>query len=145
MLRRLIPVLLLVATVSLVTPTTSAAYPASVERWRPYLHKKLVEYGVYTPAFEDRALHIMYRESGGSPTAGHRSGCYGLYQFKRGFGAELHYYAGYFDLVRKRTEYRIFRVLEQHAITRLHRLAAEATRLLISLRNQKTAIHSSAQ
>ena len=85
MLRRLIPVLLLAATVSLATPTTSAAYPASVERWRPYLHKKLVEYGVYTPAFEDRALHIMYRESGGSPTAGHRSGCYGLYQFNRGW------------------------------------------------------------
>ena len=39
---------------------------------------------------------------------------YGLYHFKKGFGADLHYSAGYFDMVVKRLEYRLLRFAEQH-------------------------------
>jgi lipid II:glycine glycyltransferase (peptidoglycan interpeptide bridge formation enzyme) len=42
------------------------------------------------------------------------SGGYGLYNFKKGFGAELHYYAGYFDLPISASGYGLFRFLEQH-------------------------------
>ena len=84
MIRRPMTVILaLVFALSIATP--AHAYPQSVERWRPYLHKKLVEYGVHTDAFENRALHIMASESGGNPRAGHVYGCYGLYQFNRGW------------------------------------------------------------
>lgn len=39
----------------------------------------------------------------------------GVYEFKKGFGAELRYYAGYFDLVGYPALYSLFRVAERHA------------------------------
>ena len=75
-------ILALCFAISIATP--AYAFPQSVERWRPYLHKKLVEYAVYSPAFEEKALSIMYRESGGNPKASNGA-CVGLYQFDRGW------------------------------------------------------------
>ncbi|MFZ0420463.1 MAG: peptidoglycan bridge formation glycyltransferase FemA/FemB family protein [Candidatus Sulfotelmatobacter sp.] len=39
----------------------------------------------------------------------------GVYEFKKGFGAGLRYYAGYFDLVGYPALYSLFRVAERHA------------------------------
>jgi lipid II:glycine glycyltransferase (peptidoglycan interpeptide bridge formation enzyme) len=44
-----------------------------------------------------------------------------LYNFKKGFGSELRYYAGYFDLVGIKTLYAAFRILEAHASRALYR------------------------
>ena len=59
---------------------------------------------------------------------------YGLYQFKRGFGAELHYYAGYFDLVRLESTYSMIRYFEKNIVGRLHHLAAKTVASLMQFR-----------
>lgn len=41
---------------------------------------------------------------------------YGLYHFKKGFGAELVYLTGYYDLVFDRTRYSAFRLFEEKAL-----------------------------
>ncbi|MHB8412001.1 MAG: lipid II:glycine glycyltransferase FemX [Candidatus Acidiferrales bacterium] len=46
------------------------------------------------------------------PKEGNRG--YGLYSYKKGFGAELVYSAGYFELVRREIPYRLLRFAEQH-------------------------------
>lgn len=46
------------------------------------------------------------------PKAGNRG--YGVYDFKKGFGADLNYSAGYFDMVLKPIEYRLLRFAELH-------------------------------
>jgi lipid II:glycine glycyltransferase (peptidoglycan interpeptide bridge formation enzyme)/RimJ/RimL family protein N-acetyltransferase len=51
---------------------------------------------------------------------------YPLYHYKKGFGAELYFYAGYFDMVGDELKYRIFRFLERNA-------TGNASRLFIGL------------
>jgi lipid II:glycine glycyltransferase (peptidoglycan interpeptide bridge formation enzyme) len=52
---------------------------------------------------------------------------YGLYHFKKGFGAELRYYGGYFDLVASPIGYRTFRYLESRLGGSAYRLLAKMT------------------
>lgn len=51
------------------------------------------------------------------PVEGHRG--FGLYQYKKGFGARLHYTAGYLDLVGKPLQYSAVRFAERHAYSKL--------------------------
>lgn len=46
------------------------------------------------------------------PKEGNRG--YGLYNYKKGFGADLLYSAGYFDLAHRSSLYRVFRFMEEH-------------------------------
>lgn len=47
---------------------------------------------------------------------------FGLYNFKKGLGAELHYSAGYFDLVVGRFRYAAFRLAETHLAGTLYQI-----------------------
>jgi peptidoglycan pentaglycine glycine transferase (the first glycine) len=71
------------------------------------------------------------------PREGNRG--YNLYQFKRGFNAELFYYAGYFDLVRGGVGHWVVRWLEKDVIWRLQRLASKAAGLLVAVRRQEVS------
>jgi lipid II:glycine glycyltransferase (peptidoglycan interpeptide bridge formation enzyme) len=57
------------------------------------------------------------------PQEGNRG--FGIYQFKKDLGAELHYYAGYFDLTSKPALYAFFRFLEREAIPRAYTTAGK--------------------
>ena len=80
-----IPILFVLAAIMLLgTASQALAYPTSVERWRPVVRKELKARGCYSRWAENKAMHIMYRESRGRPKA--RNGQYaGLYQFGRGW------------------------------------------------------------
>jgi lipid II:glycine glycyltransferase (peptidoglycan interpeptide bridge formation enzyme) len=50
---------------------------------------------------------------------------FGVYNYKKGFGAAVCYSAGLFDLVNSRTGYEVFRFFERRALPRAHKLAGE--------------------
>jgi len=54
---------------------------------------------------------LMATGTGYPPNEGNRG--YGLYHFKKGFGADLNYSAGYFDMVVKLPQYHLLRFAEQ--------------------------------
>lgn len=62
------------------------------------------------------------------PTEGNRG--YGLYRFKRGFGAQERYCAGYFDLVGSPLRWRMFRWFETKAGARIYALRTPLKALL---------------
>ena len=78
MLRRLIPVTMLCL---FLFPTHALAFDSQVEQWRPIVRQELTEHNVYSEFWEDKALSIMQRESGGFAGIRSRSGCVGLFQY----------------------------------------------------------------
>jgi len=75
----------------------------------PALHWKAIQWA--------KSIGCTRYELGGAgtsypPKLGNRG--YGLYDFKKALGADLHYLAGYFDMVIKPMEYRLLRFAEQH-------------------------------
>jgi peptidoglycan pentaglycine glycine transferase (the first glycine) len=54
---------------------------------------------------------------------------YGLYHFKKGFGAELLYLTGYYDLVFDQSRYRVFRLFEEKVLPLAMRALASVRRL----------------
>jgi len=63
------------------------------------------------------------------PVSQENSG-YGIYRFKEGLGAELHFYAGYSDLVGAPTMYRLFRFTERRLGSRAYRVFVLIQRLV---------------
>jgi folate-dependent phosphoribosylglycinamide formyltransferase PurN/lipid II:glycine glycyltransferase (peptidoglycan interpeptide bridge formation enzyme) len=75
-------------------------------------------------------------EWGGSGTSFpplHTDSGYGVYQFKRGFGAELTYLTGYYDVIRRPTLYRAWRHAERHMLPHAWNLYALTRRRIYSL------------
>ncbi len=55
---------------------------------------------------------------------------FSLYNFKKGFGADLRYYAGYFDLTDTPRAYGAFRLVEKHGTRPLYVLLRATSKLL---------------